>query len=109
MSGELPDRAGEPTPLARATPTTVSGAVPRRRVVLSGTVTATRRREWPCPVFEADLEDGTGTATLVYLGRRGVPGVEVGARVVAEATIASRGGRLELLNPVYRFEPAGGG
>ncbi|HVC24865.1 MAG TPA: hypothetical protein VND23_03825 [Acidimicrobiales bacterium] len=104
--GTMPGGAGDATH-ARPSARRLCDAVPRGRVEVTGVVTATRAHEWPDPVFEADLDDGTGRATLVYLGRRAVPGVAAGARLTVEATLRSRGGRLELLNPRYRFEPGG--
>jgi hypothetical protein len=42
----------------------------------------------------------------VFLGRRNVPGIEPGARIVAEGAVGSYQGRLAMLNPYYEFVEA---
>jgi hypothetical protein len=50
--------------------------------------------------------DETGGIALVFLGRRSIGGMKVGARVVAEGTvIGDDRGRLAMLNPSYQFLP----
>jgi len=41
--------------------------------------------------LEAEVDDGTGTASLVWLGRRRIGGIEPGARVTAEGRYAETG------------------
>jgi RecG-like helicase len=53
--------------------------------------------------LQATLADDTGTITLVFLGRRHIPGIEPGAYLAASAVVGERGGRLELLNPDYQL------
>jgi hypothetical protein len=80
------------------------GAQPRTRVSVTGEVIEVRtvRRESGV-IFEADLNDGTGVVTLVFLGRRDMGGILPGAGLVAEGTLIARHHLLELLNPNYRF------
>ena len=53
--------------------------------------------------LECTLVDDTGAIALVFLGRKSIPGMNVGARIVAEGTVGEDHGRLALLNPVYEF------
>jgi hypothetical protein len=39
----------------------------------------------------------------VFLGRRGLAGVDVGSRIVAEGTVGLHHNRLALLNPAYEL------
>ena len=56
--------------------------------------------------LEAELFDGTEGVTLVWLGRRRIPGIEPGRTVRARGRIAVRDGRKVLYNPYYELQPA---
>ena len=51
--------------------------------------------------LEAELFDGTDGVTLVWLGRRSIPGIEPGRTVRASGRLAVRDGRKVLYNPYY--------
>jgi hypothetical protein len=53
---------------------------------------------------EAELLDGTGIVVLRFMGRASVPGVAVGAYMVAEGTPRADHEALVMLNPRYWFE-----
>ena len=53
--------------------------------------------------FEAVLSDGTGMVLAVWLGRRTVPGLTIGSRLVLEGTIGGGRGQLQVMNPRYEF------
>jgi hypothetical protein len=55
--------------------------------------------------LEAELYDGTEGVTLVWLGRRRIPGIEPGRTVRAKGRIAVRDGRKVLYNPYYELQP----
>jgi len=55
--------------------------------------------------LECTIVDDTGGMTLLFLGRRSIPGMKVGARVVVEGTVGENHGRLAMLNPTYEFLP----
>jgi hypothetical protein len=55
--------------------------------------------------LEAELYDGTEGVTLVWLGRRRIPGIEPGRSVRARGRIAVRDGRKVLYNPYYELQP----
>ncbi|MBV9950540.1 MAG: hypothetical protein JO291_01215, partial [Acidimicrobiia bacterium] len=75
--------------------TTVEGRIRTLRVQrMRGTAT-----------LECVLEDETGAASIVFLGRTLVPGIEVGARVRVRGTLGQHHGRLAILNPEYELLP----
>lgn len=51
--------------------------------------------------LEAELFDGSEGITLVWLGRRRIPGIEPGRMVRASGRVAVRDGRKVLYNPYY--------
>ena len=53
--------------------------------------------------LECTLADGTGSILLVFQGRRQVPGLQQGARVVAEGMVGAWNGRSAMLNPDYEL------
>ncbi|MGH4013727.1 MAG: OB-fold nucleic acid binding domain-containing protein [Pseudonocardiaceae bacterium] len=54
--------------------------------------------------LEAELFDGTEGITLVWLGRRRIPGIEPGRTVLASGRLAVRDGRKVLYNPYYELQ-----
>ena len=56
------------------------------------------------PALECALVDDTGTISVVFFGRRSIPGIEVGARMTVEGMVGEHRGRLALINPVYRLQ-----
>jgi hypothetical protein len=57
------------------------------------------------PTLEAELFDGSGSVTLVWLGRRRIPGIEPGRSLSAEGRLAIRDDRKVIYNPHYALEP----
>jgi hypothetical protein len=54
--------------------------------------------------LEAELFDGTEGVTLVWLGRRRIPGIEPGRTILASGRLAVRDGRKVLYNPYYELQ-----
>ncbi|MFC7406109.1 OB-fold nucleic acid binding domain-containing protein [Georgenia alba] len=79
----------------------------RRPARVAGTVTAlTYQPKGRSPSMAARLSDGTGSIELIFLGRRDVPGIAPGRRLVAEGTVtSSTGGGTAIFNPAYRLLP----
>jgi amino acid transporter len=76
----------------------------RQRVRVTGRIETLRVQPIAgSPVLECTLVDGSGGISLVFLGRRGITGLEIGATVTAEGMVSERGGRLALVNPIYRL------
>lgn len=55
------------------------------------------------PTLEAELYDGTGTVTLVWLGRRRIRGIDPGRNLVARGRMTQRAGKRTLYNPEYEL------
>jgi amino acid transporter len=60
------------------------------------------------PSVRADLWDGSGSLTLIWLGRRHIPGIEPGRRLLARGRIATVRGSHTIYNPDYELRPSGG-
>ena len=56
------------------------------------------------PSYRLVVDDGTGRITVVFIGRRAVPGLVDGTRCSVEGTAQRARGRLEVWNPHYRVE-----
>ncbi len=84
-----------------------AGEVARgQRVSVSGrlrTVVYTPRTN--LPTLEADLYDGSGVITLVWLGRRHIAGIEPGRQLTARGRVAVRDDRKVIYNPYYELDP----
>jgi RecJ-like exonuclease len=55
------------------------------------------------PTLEAELFDGSGSVTLVWLGRRRIPGIEPGRTVTARGRVAMFDGKRVVYNPWYEL------
>ncbi|GLZ54590.1 OB-fold nucleic acid binding domain-containing protein [Actinomycetospora sp. NBRC 106378] len=56
--------------------------------------------------LEAELFDGTDGVTLVWMGRRRIPGIEPGRTLRASGRVAVRDGRKVIYNPYYELQRA---
>jgi RecJ-like exonuclease len=54
--------------------------------------------------LEAELFDGTDGVTLVWMGRRRIPGIEPGRTVRASGRVAVRDGHKVIYNPYYELQ-----
>src|SRR4249919_1250628 len=86
------------------------GAVPiqecedRQRVQLTGTVsTVTITPRAGHPALEVELRDGSGAVTLVWLGRRQIPGIDPGQMIKVSGRISCQDGRRLMYNPKYEL------
>ncbi len=57
------------------------------------------------PAVEAELWDGTGRLTLLFLGRRRIPGITPGRHLVAHGRAIVRDGERTMVNPRYELLP----
>ena len=55
------------------------------------------------PTLDAELFDGSGAVTLVWLGRRRIPGIEPGRTLTARGRFAAFDGRRVIYNPWYEL------
>jgi RecG-like helicase len=76
----------------------------RQRVRLAGRVKSVRvQPRAGTSNLECVLTDGTGSVLLIFQGRPRIPGIEPGARLVAEGMVGSWGRRMAILNPDYEL------
>ncbi|HTW99241.1 MAG TPA: OB-fold nucleic acid binding domain-containing protein, partial [Acidimicrobiales bacterium] len=105
VAGTTPVGAGEgAAPGAGAAPGTVAIASlrSRQRARVAGRVRSVRvQPRAGISSLECTLVDDTGQLLLVFQGRRLVPGIEPGARLLAEGMVGERARRLAMINPSY--------
>jgi hypothetical protein len=82
----------------------VNECTTRSRVKVAGVV----RRITIRPVegfeaLEAVLWDGTGEVSAVWLGRRSIPGLALGSRVVIDGVLGKERERPRIVNPTFEF------
>ena len=76
----------------------------RQRVQLTGTVsTVTINPRAGHPALEVELRDGSGAVTLVWLGRRQIPGIDCGRTLKVWGRISCHEGRRLVYNPRYEL------
>ena len=90
------------------------GAVPvgelpdREQVRVAGTLrTVTLRPRAGVPALVAELYDGSGSISLVWLGRRQIRGIEPGRALVASGRVTRDHDQPVIFNPRYELRPAG--
>jgi hypothetical protein len=84
--------------------TLVGRAEPRSIVRVAGVVEALRLRpRQSVPQIEAQISDGTGSVTAVWVGRRSIPGLALGVRMIIEGRLAQSADGLQIMNPRFEF------
>jgi hypothetical protein len=53
--------------------------------------------------LEALLSDGTGEVTAAWTGRRSIPGLSLGTRMILQGTIGEERGTRKMVNPRFEF------
>ena len=84
--------------------TRVGDAESRSRAKLAGVV----RRITVRPLqgqesLEALLYDGTGEMTVVWMGRRSIPGLTLGTRLIVEGMVGEQRSERRIVNPTFEF------
>jgi hypothetical protein len=78
----------------------------REPVRLRGTLkTVTLRPLGGVPALEAELFDGSGSITLVWLGRREIAAINPGRSLEVQGRIGRNGGDRVIYNPRYMLLP----
>jgi hypothetical protein len=79
----------------------------RQRVTVHGAIrSVTMLPRAGSPALEAELFDGTGSVSLVWLGRRRIHGIECGRTLSATGLVSITGDRRVIYNPRYELDPA---
>lgn len=82
----------------------IADAPDRTMVQLRGTLrTVTLRPRGGVPALEAELYDGTGVLTVVWLGRRRIAGIDPGRAIEVSGRIGNQDGVRVLYNPRYEL------
>ena len=80
-------------------------AADRQLVSLHGTLrTVTLRPRGGVPALEAELYDGTGLITLIWLGRRRIAGIEPGRNLSVEGRLGVHDSTRVMFNPRYELQ-----
>jgi hypothetical protein len=88
--------------------TPVADCADRQPVCVAGQIRAVKLRPvGGVPALEAEVFDGEDTVSLVFLGRRNIPGVEPGRTLVAHGRIRRQDGKALIYNPRYDLRPSG--
>src|SRR4051794_32040632 len=92
---------------SRTSDTTSIGDAPdRERVRLRGSLrTVTLRPRGGVPALEAELFDGSGVITIVWLGRRRIAGISPGRSLEIQGRIGAQEGQRIMYNPRYELIP----
>ena len=86
--------------------TPIGDAQPRQEVTVAGEITSLRIvPRSGTPSLEATVSDGSGSLVVVWTGRRNIPGVAPGKRLVlsGRGSPQGNGGRLQVFNPRYEL------
>ena len=86
--------------------TAIGDAEPRQEVTVAGEIISLRIvPRAGTPSLEATVNDGSGSLVVVWTGRRNIPGVAPGKRLVLSGRGAAQGagGRLTVFNPRYEL------
>lgn len=82
----------------------VGDCADRSRVTLRGTIEVlTVRPRQDVPWLEAELSDGTGKVTLIWMGRRAIPGIDAGRDLIVKGRISTADGGARMYNPDYEL------
>ena len=76
----------------------------RQRARVAGKVYALRVQPWSgVAALELTLVDETGAVSIVFFGRRQIPGVTSGTKLVVEGVVGEHRGKMAMLNPAYEI------
>ena len=86
--------------------TPVADLTARRPATICGTLrSVTLRPRAGVPALEAELYDGSGCLSVIWLGRRQIAGVEPGRRIRVHGMVTESEGNRAVFNPRYELVP----
>jgi hypothetical protein len=53
--------------------------------------------------LEALISDGTGEIEIVWMGRRSIPGLSLGTKVIVDGVVGENRGERRVVNPTFEF------
>lgn len=82
----------------------IAEAPPRTPVKIAGVVRRiTVHPEHGLEALEALLTDGTGEISVLWMGRRSIPGLTLGTHVVVEGVVGEQRQGRRMVNPSFEF------
>ena len=85
----------------------IAAAPAREQVKVAGVVRRiTIRPEGEAESLEALISDGTGEITVVWMGRRSIPGLTLGTHLVVAGLVAEQRNERRIVNPRFEFSAA---
>ncbi len=89
--------------------TPIDRCTPGQTVTVSGMVRSmTIRPRSNVPALEIDLYDGSGSVSVVWLGRRRIPGIDPGRSMVVCGRLTCNTDSPTIYNPKYELKPSAG-
>lgn len=87
----------------------IGSIVARQRVKICGEIKRMRiKPRSGIQAIEVVINDGTGDATVIFSGRRHMPGIHHGQCIIVDGVAFSDHGTNVFLNPAYTLLPANG-
>jgi hypothetical protein len=103
-SGVIPGPGAIEPPDASEATAPINQARWRNRIRATGTVRALQVQVTETgPSLGCEIGDDAGSLLVVFPGRRRIPGIELGARVLVEGMVGRWRRRLAILNPYYEL------
>ncbi|MGZ4681872.1 MAG: hypothetical protein ACXWCM_07555 [Acidimicrobiales bacterium] len=102
-----PAAPGPSDGVAAETPVAIGDIRWRQRVRVRGKVRALRVQPWEGGVatLECTIVDDSGGLVVIFMGRRRIGGVSLGALMEVEGMVIENRGRLAVMNPAYTLLP----
>jgi len=89
--------------------TAINSCTPGQSVTVTGMVrSVTIRPRSNVPALEIELYDGSGSLSVVWLGRRRIPGIDAGRRMVVHGRLTCNTESPTIYNPRYELRPTAG-
>lgn len=89
--------------------TTIDCCTPGQTVTVRGMVrNVTMRPRSTVPALEIELYDGSGSISVVWLGRRRIPGIDAGRTMVVHGRLTCNTANPTIYNPRYELKPMAG-
>ncbi len=87
--------------------TPIDACTPGATVTIRGMVrSVTLQPKATAPALEVDLYDGSGSVSVVWLGRRSIPGIEPGRTMVVCGRLTCNTENPTIFNPKYELKPS---
>jgi RecG-like helicase len=89
--------------------TPITACTPGESVTVRGMVrSVTLRPRSHAPALEIELYDGSGSVSVVWLGRRRIPGIDPGRTMVVHGRLTCNAADPTIYNPRYELKPSAG-